>query len=202
MMTLKEYLKPDPSLLAPVSSPEFIPAVKRSRGSREINLHSKGSVRGFFDVNGFMTWYEAGGERKIGLHFKAMQGIVDLVEQPPAVTYVDEHDQNVGAQRRQHLHQTPDRVIVVPMVDDPRQVGLLLSRDFGGGRLRKLACFHDGRDLVAEMALHPKLIRVGDALLLEKIIAAADRQIIGGALSVLIDGSLCMSHVHAPFGFG
>jgi hypothetical protein len=96
MMTLKEYLKPDPSLLAPVSSPEFIPAVKRSRGSREINLHSKGSVRGFFDVNSFMTWYESGGERKIGLHFKALLDVDDIVEQPPAVPYVDEH----GVKRR------------------------------------------------------------------------------------------------------
>jgi len=94
MMTLQErlqeYLRPDPSLLAPVPSDEFIPEVKLTRGSRKIDLHSKANVRGFFDVNGFMTFYESGGERKIGLHFLAMKEFVDIVEQPAVVYYVDD----------------------------------------------------------------------------------------------------------------
>jgi hypothetical protein len=90
MTMLQQHLTPDPSLLATVPSPEFIPEVKFTRGSREIDLHSKANVRGFFDVNGFMTWFESGTERKIGLHFKAMKEIVDIVEQPARVYFVDD----------------------------------------------------------------------------------------------------------------
>jgi hypothetical protein len=89
-MDLQEYLMPDQSLLATVPSPEFIPAAKPSRGSRAISLHSKANVRGFFDVNGFSTFYESGGERKVGLHFKVMKEIIDVAEQPPPVRYVDD----------------------------------------------------------------------------------------------------------------
>jgi hypothetical protein len=89
-MTLEEYLTPDPSLRAPVSEPIFIPDVPASRSSRKINLHSKGSVRGFDFFDGRQTWYEAELEIKFGLLAKARPGVTEVVEQPPAVQYVDD----------------------------------------------------------------------------------------------------------------
>jgi hypothetical protein len=90
MMTLEEYLTPDPSLRPPAASPTFIPDTKPSRASRKISLHSKGSVRGFDFIDGRKTWYEAELEWKCGLVAKLLTEVVDIVEQPPAVTYLDE----------------------------------------------------------------------------------------------------------------
>lgn len=96
MMSLEEYLTPDPSLRAPAPSPTFIPDTKPSRASRQISLHSKGSVRGFDFIDGRKTWYEAELEWKCGLVAKARPEIVEVVEQPPAVRYVDDD----GKERR------------------------------------------------------------------------------------------------------
>jgi hypothetical protein len=103
-MTLEEYLTPDPSLRPPAPSPEFIVATKVSRASRQISLHSKGSVRGFFVANGYQTWYESELERKVGFAFKARPDVVDVVDQPPAVPYIDED----GVER----HHTFDWLVI------------------------------------------------------------------------------------------
>lgn len=95
-MTLDEYLTPDPSLREPAAEPLFIPDTLPSRASRQISLHSKGSVRGFDFINGRKTWYEAELEWKCGVVAKAHPEVVDVVEQPPAVTYVDDD----GKERR------------------------------------------------------------------------------------------------------
>jgi hypothetical protein len=95
-MTLQEYLTPDPSLRAPAPEPTFIPDTKPSRASRQISLHSKGSVRGFDFINGRKFWYEAELEWKCGLVAKVRPEIVEVVEQPPAIVYIDDE----GTERR------------------------------------------------------------------------------------------------------
>ena len=90
MMTLKEYRAKDPSLLDPLPSPELIPFTKDGRASREINLHNKGSVRGFAQFNGFPTWYESELEIKIGLSYKARPNVADVIDQPPPVYFYDD----------------------------------------------------------------------------------------------------------------
>ena len=88
--TLEEYLTPDPSLRAPAPEPTFIPDTLPSQASRSISLHGKGSVRGFDFFDGRKTWYEAELELKVGLVAKARPDVVEIVEQPPAVAYVDD----------------------------------------------------------------------------------------------------------------
>ena len=96
MLTLEEYLTPDPSLREPAPEPLFIPDTLSSRASRQIALHSKGSVRGFDFFDGRKTWYEAELEWKCGVVAKAHPEVVDVVEQPPAVRYIDD----AGDERR------------------------------------------------------------------------------------------------------
>ncbi len=90
-MTLQEYLTPDPALRAPAPEPIFIPDTKPSLASRQISLHSKGSVRGFDFIDGRKTWYEAELEWKCGLVAKINPDVIDVVEQPPAVAYIDDN---------------------------------------------------------------------------------------------------------------
>lgn len=90
MLTLQEYLTPDPSLRPPPPSPEFILATKPSRASRKISLNSKGSVRGFFVSNGYENWYESELEHRVAIAFLARPNVRDVVDQPPAVSYFDE----------------------------------------------------------------------------------------------------------------
>lgn len=97
MMTLNEYLTPDPSLRDPPPSPEFITRTKPSRASRKIALNSKGSVRGFFVTCEQETWYESELEYKVALALLARPDVRDIVDQPPAITYVDDH-----GKERQH----------------------------------------------------------------------------------------------------
>jgi hypothetical protein len=56
MMTLQEYLTPDPSLRGPRSWPEFMPDAPLSLTSREMSLHSASSVHGIADA---VTLYNA-----------------------------------------------------------------------------------------------------------------------------------------------
>jgi hypothetical protein len=90
MTDLEQYLSKDPSLRDPLPSPELIPLTKKGRRSRPINMHSKGSVRGFTHFNGYPTWYESEGEELIGLSFLANPNVVDVIDQPPPVFYYDD----------------------------------------------------------------------------------------------------------------
>ena len=49
------------------------------------------------------------------------------------------------------------------------------TADLGGGQA---ALFGDARDLVAQVALDPEFVRVGDALVRQEVAAAADREIL------------------------
>ena len=91
MMTLDEYLTPDPSLRDPLPSPELIPFAKKARASRTVTLHSKGAVRTIRRFNGFPTRPESELEDKIGLAFMARPDIKDLIDQPRPVNFYDDH---------------------------------------------------------------------------------------------------------------
>src|ERR1700737_4341126 len=90
MMTLEEYLTPALSLREPAPCPDFIPDAKPSLSSRAISLHSAISVHGFDFFDGRQVWYEAELELRFALLAKMRPDVRDVVEQPPAVTYVDD----------------------------------------------------------------------------------------------------------------
>jgi hypothetical protein len=96
MMTLEEYLTPDPNLRAPRSCPEFIPDTPPSMTSRPISLHSAISVHGWDFFDGRRVWYEAELELNFALLAKMRPDVAEVAEQPPAVIYVDDH----GRERR------------------------------------------------------------------------------------------------------
>jgi hypothetical protein len=59
MMTLEEYLTPDPSLRSPRPEPDTLPDTLPSLTSRPISLHSAISVHGWDFFDGRKVWYEA-----------------------------------------------------------------------------------------------------------------------------------------------
>ncbi len=88
--TLEEYLTPDPSLREPKPCPEFIPDRPPSLSSRPIGLHSAVSVHGFDFFDGRQVWYEAELELRFALLARMRPDVVEIAEQPPAVSYVDD----------------------------------------------------------------------------------------------------------------
>ncbi len=90
MMTLEEYLTPDPSLRAPRPEPETLPDMLPRVTSRPISLHSAISVHGWDFFNGRKVWYEAELELNFALLARMRPDVVDVAEQPPAVTYIDD----------------------------------------------------------------------------------------------------------------
>jgi hypothetical protein len=97
MMTLQEYLTPDPSLRGPRSCPEFMPDAPPSLTSREMSLHSAISVHGYTFIDGRKVWYESILERCCALLGRLRPDLAEVAEQPPAVTYVDD-----AGRQRQH----------------------------------------------------------------------------------------------------
>jgi hypothetical protein len=91
LMTLEEYLTPDPNLRAPRPEPDSLPDTLPSRSSRLISLHSMISVHGwdFFDRR--KVWYEAELELTFALLARMRPDVAAIAEQPPVVTYVDDH---------------------------------------------------------------------------------------------------------------
>ncbi|ABE62884.1 conserved hypothetical protein [Nitrobacter hamburgensis X14] len=90
MMTLEEYLTPDPNLRAPRPCPEFMPDPPPSLASREMSLHSAISVHGYTFIDGRKVWYEAILERCCALLARLRPDVIEVAEQQPAVTYVDD----------------------------------------------------------------------------------------------------------------
>jgi hypothetical protein len=97
MMTLEEYLTPDPSLRSPRPEPDYLPDTLPSLSSRQISLHSAISVHGWDFFDGRKVWYEAELELCFALLARMRPDVVEIVEQPPAVIYVDDH-----GRERQH----------------------------------------------------------------------------------------------------
>jgi hypothetical protein len=96
MMTLEQYLTPDPSLRAPRPEPDSPPDMLPSLSSRPISLHSAISVHGWDFFDGRKVWYEAELELNFALLAKMRPDVSEVAEQPPAVTYVDDHGRERG----------------------------------------------------------------------------------------------------------
>lgn len=95
-MTLEEYLTPDPSLRSPRPEPDTLSDTLPSLTSRPISLHSAISVHGWDFFDGRKVWYEAELELNFALLATMRPDVIEVTEQPPAVTYVDDH----GRERR------------------------------------------------------------------------------------------------------
>ncbi|KQW23579.1 hypothetical protein ASC80_07880 [Afipia sp. Root123D2] len=91
MMTLEEYLTPDPSLRNPRPCAEFTPDPPPSLRSRSISLHSAISVHGWDFFGDRKFWYEAELELCFALLASMRPDVVEVAEQAPAVIYVDDH---------------------------------------------------------------------------------------------------------------
>jgi len=89
MLTLEEYLRPDPNLRPPWPTPRLWTPPRPSRGLRRISLRSKGSARGGFAANGAEIAYEADLELDAALSMLADPDIDDVIDQYPQVSYVD-----------------------------------------------------------------------------------------------------------------
>jgi hypothetical protein len=96
MMTFEEYFSPDPNLREPRPCPEFMPYPSPSVSSRPIGLHSAISVHGYIFIDGRQVWYESILERCCALLGRLRPDVTEVVEQPPAVTYIDDD----GRERR------------------------------------------------------------------------------------------------------
>jgi hypothetical protein len=98
MMTFEEYFSPDPNLREPRPCPEFTPYPSPSVSSRPIGLHSAISVHGYTFIDGRQVWYESILERCCALLGRLRPDVTEVVEQPPAVTYVDD-----DGRKRRHV---------------------------------------------------------------------------------------------------
>ena len=82
MMTLEEYLTPDPNIRDARPWSEFTPDPLPSLSSREMSLHSAISVHGYLPINGRKVWYESVLERCCALLARLRPDVTEIVEQP------------------------------------------------------------------------------------------------------------------------
>lgn len=97
LITPEEYFAPDPNIRnhrpwAEVLS-DRIPTVS---SRPDMTLHSAISVHGYTFIDGRLTWYESILERCCALLARLRPDVVEVAEQPPAITYVDDE----GIRRR------------------------------------------------------------------------------------------------------
>jgi hypothetical protein len=90
MMTLQEYLTPDPNIRGPRLCPDFTPDPPVGLATREMSLHSAISTHGFTFIDGRKVWYESILERCCALLARLRPDVTEIAEQPQAVTYVDD----------------------------------------------------------------------------------------------------------------
>ncbi|MBM7482339.1 hypothetical protein ACVWWI_004350 [Bradyrhizobium sp. USDA 3686] len=90
-MTYEQYFTPDPSLRDPRPESDMLPEMLPSLSSRTISLHSAISVHGWDFFDGRKVWYEAELEQNFALVVAMRPDVVEIAEQPPAVTYFDDH---------------------------------------------------------------------------------------------------------------
>ena len=96
LMTFEQYMAPDPNLREPRPESDSLVDTLPSLSSRQITLHSAYSVRGWDFFDGRKVWYEAELELTFALLARMRPDVAGIAEQPPAVTYIDDH----GRQRR------------------------------------------------------------------------------------------------------
>jgi hypothetical protein len=90
MITLKQYLTPDPNIRPPIASPMLIRGTRPSRGVRSIPLRQKFSSSGAFFVGDFKTQFESKLEFWAGLVYRARPDVTDIIDQPATVEFVDD----------------------------------------------------------------------------------------------------------------
>jgi hypothetical protein len=90
MLTLEEYLAPNPHLRPAMPCPELWTPPAPCRGERKISLRSKGSTRGHIIVDNVRVDFESRLEKFTALVFRARPDTAGLVEQTPRVIYVDD----------------------------------------------------------------------------------------------------------------
>lgn len=88
-MTLKEYLKPQTSVRAPLPTGEWWAPPAPSRGLRHFKFANKGSARGVAVIDGTCVESESLAEQKGTLVLWARPDTLRVVEQSPQVEYVD-----------------------------------------------------------------------------------------------------------------
>ncbi|WP_050631750.1 hypothetical protein [Bradyrhizobium viridifuturi] len=90
-MIHETYFMPDTSLRDARPEDDVQPEMLPSLSSRTISLHSAISVHGWDFFDGRKVWYEAELEQNFALVLAMRRDVVEIAEQPPAVTYLDDH---------------------------------------------------------------------------------------------------------------
>jgi len=91
MTILERYMAPDPYLRDPRPEPDSLADTLPSVSSRTISLHSAVSVHGWGFFDGRKVWYEAEIELVFALLARMRPDVAEIAEQPPLVTYIDDH---------------------------------------------------------------------------------------------------------------
>jgi hypothetical protein len=91
MTILEQYMAPDPNLREPRPEPDSLVDTLPSVSSRTISLHSAVSVHGWDFFDGRKVWYEAELELVFALLAKMRPDVAGIAEQPPLVTFIDDH---------------------------------------------------------------------------------------------------------------
>jgi hypothetical protein len=90
MLTLEQYLTPDPMLRPAPPTPTRWTSTRPSRATRKISMRSKGSSRGSYVAGGYTVFYESKLEYWVALAYRARPDVEDVEDQPPAVSYLDD----------------------------------------------------------------------------------------------------------------
>lgn len=90
MMTLEDYLRPDPSLRPPLPTPRLWKPPARTRATLLPAVRSRGSSRGSIMRSGREYVFHSGLEHTVGYVLSTRPDTADLWDQPPAVVYVDD----------------------------------------------------------------------------------------------------------------
>lgn len=99
LMTPAEYFTPDPNIRDARPHADFLVDPAPSLSSRpDMSLHSAISVHGYTFIDGRQVWYESVLERCCALVARLNPDVVEVAEQLPPVTFVDD----AGIQR-QHI---------------------------------------------------------------------------------------------------
>lgn len=91
LMTSAEYFTPDPNIRDVRPHADFLADPLPSLSSRpDMSLHSAISVHGYTWIDGRQVWYESVLERCCALVGRLNPDVIEIVEQPPLVTYFDD----------------------------------------------------------------------------------------------------------------
>lgn len=90
LITPLEYFTPDPNIRDARPHSDYLLDPLPSLSSRDMTLHSAISVHGYTWIDGRQVWYESVLERCCALVGRLNPDVIEVVEQPPPVTYFDD----------------------------------------------------------------------------------------------------------------